>query len=299
MDPNSHEAEKAQGATRRRPCVTSVLLAVLCGYVLLVLCGCAWQRKLLYYPSRYSLAEELQFAAERGFVPWMNSTGAVIGWKFPAAGTATGSVLVVHGNGGAALNRDYFARPIHEAATLDVMVLEYPGYGARAGSPSMKSWLAAGEEAFALLPKDKPIYLVSESLGTGVAAHLARLYPKEIAGMVMFVPYDSLPALAQSKMPLLLPYLFLVDRYQPAAWLKNYRGPVQFVIAGNDEIIPPKFGQRLHDAYAGPKQLLIVPKAAHNEVAEQPPDWWRGVFGSLNTQQEVRTQERSKQSLEK
>ena len=283
MDKHSSESKAALFQRRGKKRMMSILAAVGCGYLLLVLCGCAWQRKLLYYPSRYSLAEELQFAAERGFVPWMNSTGAVIGWKFPAAGTATGSVLVVHGNGGAALNRDYFARPIHEAAALDVMVLEYPGYGARNGSPSLKSWLAAGEEAFALLPKDKPIFLVSESLGTGVAAHLARLYPKEIAGMAMFVPYDSLPSLAQSRMPLLLPYFFLVDRFQPAEWLKDYRGPGQFVIAGNDEIIPPKFGQRLHDAYAGPKRLLVVPEATHNEVAEQTPDWWRGVFDFFRT----------------
>lgn len=261
--------------------MTSLLLAMLCGYVLLVLCGCAWQRKLLYHPSRYSLAEEKVFAAERGFVPWTNSVGEVVGWKFPAPGAATGSVLVMHGNGGSALNRAYFAGPIHQATACDVFVLEYPGYGARRGKPSMKSWLAAGEEAFALLPKDAPVYLVSESLGTGVAAHLAKSHPQEIKGMAMFVPYDSLPSLVQSKLPLLLPYLFLRDRFRPAAWLKDYRGPVKFIIAGNDHTIPPKFGQRLHDAYAGPKELQIIPGAAHNEAAKQSPEWWLETFDFL------------------
>ena len=247
-------------------------------YGLLLVAGCAWQRKLLYHPSRYSLAEEKVFAVERGFVPWANPGGAVIGWKFPATVVSTGSVLVVHGNGGSALNRDYIAQPIHAMGALDVFVLEYPGYGARDGSPSMKSWLAAGDEAFALLPKDKPVFLVSESLGTGVAAHLAKLHVNEISGIAMFVPYDSLPSLAQSKMPLLLPYFFLVDRFQPGDWMKDYRGPVQFIIAGNDEIIPPKFGQRLHDSYAGPKRLQMIAGATHNEVAEQSPEWWREVF---------------------
>jgi fermentation-respiration switch protein FrsA (DUF1100 family) len=79
-------------------------------------------------------------------------------------------------------------------------------------------------------------------------------------------------------MPLLLPYLFLTDRYQPAEWMRNYRGPVKIVIAGADEIIPPKFGQRLFDAYAGPKTLQIIPGARHNEVVEQSPEWWREVF---------------------
>jgi pimeloyl-ACP methyl ester carboxylesterase len=165
--------------------------------------------------------------------------------------------------------------------------LEYPGYGARGGSPSIKSWLAAGEAAFGLLPKDKPVYLVSESIGAGVAAHLARTYPQKVAGMVMFVPYDSLPSLAQSKMPLLLPYFFLRDRYLPAEWMKDYRGPVKVVLAERDEIIPPKFGQRLFDSYAGPKDLQIIPGARHNEVAEQSPEWWGEVMTSWAKNQKM------------
>lgn len=258
--------------------MTVFFCALLGGYALLVMGGCVWQRKLLYFPSRYTLAEEKQFATEKGFVPWSNQAGEVIGWKFPAAGVSTGSVLVVHGNGGSALNRNYFAMPIHAAAAWDVFVLEYPGYGARGGAPTKTSWLAAGEEAFGLLPKNKLVFVVSESLGTGVAAHLAKLHPHEIIGMAMFVPYDSLPSLAQSKMPWLLPYFFLLDRYQPARWLKDYRGPVTFVLAERDEIIPPKFGQRLFDSYAGPKQLQMIRGAAHNEAAEQTPGWWREVL---------------------
>ena len=255
-----------------------MLLTLGIAYGLLLVAGCAWQRKLLYFPTKQSVVEAERLAAQEGFVPWLNPAGEIMGWKMPAIGLPTGSVLIVHGNAGCALNRDYIARPIHETGTLDVLVMEYPGYGARGGSPGKPSWLAAIEEAFALLPKDRPIYLVSESLGTGVAAYLAKTHPDQVAGMVMFVPYDSLPALAQSKMPVLLPYLFLVDRYQPSEWLKDYRGPVKVVLAGRDEVIPPKFGQRLYDSYTGPKLLQIIPEAAHSEVEEQSPAWWREVF---------------------
>jgi pimeloyl-ACP methyl ester carboxylesterase len=247
-------------------------------YGLLLVAGCAWQRKLLYFPTQLPAGEVEQASARSGLSPWRNAAGQIIGWKLAANAPATGRVLVVHGNGGCALHRVYFARPIHDAVSFDVFILEYPGYGMREGSPSLKSWLAAGEEAFALLPQDQPIYLVSESLGTGVAAHLAKRHPQEVAGMVMFVPFDSLPSLAQSKMPVLLPYFFLRDRFQPAAWLKDYRGPVKMILAERDEIIPPKFGQRLFDSYAGPKQLQIIPGATHNEVAEQSAEWWREVF---------------------
>jgi uncharacterized protein len=247
-------------------------------YGLVLVTGCAWQRKLLYFPTKQSVSDAKRLADQEGFVPWQNQNGEIIGWKIPANGSPTGSVLIVHGNAGCALNRDYIARPIHEAGTLEVYVLEYPGYGARAGSPDIKSWLLATEEAFAALPRETPIYVVSESIGAGVAAHLAKSHPQEVAGVVLFVPYDSLPALAQSKMPILLPYFFLRDRYQPAEWLKDYRGPVKVVLAGRDAVIPPKFGQRLYDSYAGPKLLQIIPDAAHSEVEEQSPTWWREVF---------------------
>ncbi len=255
-----------------------VFLTIAICYGLLLICGCAWQRKLLYFPTKISDVDVAQASARSGLEPWRNATGEIIGWKLAANSTSTGSVLVIHGNGGCALQRGYIAKPIHDAAALDVFILEFPGYGMREGSPSMKSLLTAGEEAFALLPKDKQVYLVSESLGTGVAAHLAKTHPNEIAGMVMFVPYDSLPSLAQSKMPVLLPYFFLVDRFEPAAWLRDYRGPIKFVLAERDEVIPKKFGQRLCDSYAGPKALQIIPNAGHDGVAEQTQEWWQAVF---------------------
>ena len=258
-----------------------VFLTLAICYGLLLICGCAWQRKLLYFPTKIPDGDVAQASARSGLEPWRNAAGEIIGWKLAASSASTGSVLVIHGNGGCALQRGYFAKPIHDAAALDVFILELPGYGMRAGSPSLKSFLAAAEEAFALLPKEKKIYLVSESLGTGVAAHLGKTFPNEIAGMVMFVPYASLPSLAQSKMPLLLPYLFLVDRFEPAAWLNNYRGPIKFVLAERDEVIPKKFGQRLFDSYDGPKALQIIPNAGHDGATEQLPEWWQDVFSFL------------------
>ena len=57
-----------------------------------------------------------------------------------------------------------------------------------------------------------------------------------------------------------------------------FRGPVKVVIAERDEVIPAKFGRRLFESYAGPKSLEVIEGANHNDVSEQPPDWWRKVF---------------------
>jgi pimeloyl-ACP methyl ester carboxylesterase len=262
----------------RKSKILRMLGTVAIAYGLVLVAGCAWQRKLLYYPTKLPEPVAIAEAAQSGFAPWRNAGGEIIGWKLPTPAASGGSVLIVHGNAGGAWQRDYLAQPIHQTGELDVFVLEYPGYGARQGAPSLRSLLAAGTEAVALLPQDKPIYVVSESIGAGVAAHLARTHPEKVTGLVMFVPYDSMPALAQSKMPWLLPYLFLRDRYEPATWLKGYRGPVKIVLAGRDEIIPPKFGQRLYDGYSGVKTLEVFAEAGHNDVMEQSSDWWHEVL---------------------
>ena len=64
----------------------------------------------------------------------------------------------------------------------------------------------------------------------------------------------SLP-LAKVRCRFLPVKLLMRDRFSPAEWLKNYRGPVVIVVADADTIIPMKFGRELHDEYAGPKSI--------------------------------------------
>jgi pimeloyl-ACP methyl ester carboxylesterase len=247
-------------------------------YVLLALGVMVFQRRLIYIPTKIPAKMIQQAAAEHGFVSWKNPSGQIIGWKILASGTATGSVMIVHGNAGSAIERDYLAQPIHDAESVDVFVLEYPGYGAREGSPSKKSLDAAAEEAFQLLRTNSPRYVVSESIGAGVACELAKNHPQEIAGMALFVPYQNLASVAQRQMKFLPAYFLLLDRFNPEECLKSYHGPVKFIVAGADEIIGSVSGIHLCDSYVGPKDLEVIAGAHHNDVAEQPPNWWRKVF---------------------
>jgi uncharacterized protein len=257
----------------------SALKILLVAYALLLLAVALFQRRLLYFPTNFSEAEALQFATRADFLPWRNQAGQIIGWKLLATSTPTASVLITHGNAGCALDRSYLAGAVHRAdASLNIYVLEYPGYGARPGSPSQSNIYSAAEDALANLPTDFPVYLVSESLGTGVASHLAAMSPARIAGLALFAPYENLAAIAQNHMPFIPAGIMLRDRFNPGEDFKNYRGPIQFILAGADEVIPNQFGHRLYDNYTGPKNLEVVPNAHHNDIAEKSPDWWRAVI---------------------
>jgi uncharacterized protein len=247
-------------------------------YLLFAVAVMLFQRRLIYFPTFMNPKVGEQIAKREGFEAWRNSANEIIGWRWPARAASDGAVLIVHGNAGCAMDRSYFAEPIRAGGSVDVFVLEYPGYGVRDGSPSEASLLAAAEEAFDLLPKNVPRFIVGESLGTGVAAHLAKKYHDRISGLILFAPYEDLASVAQEKMLILPVRMLLRDRFSSAEWLRDYHGPVVIVLAEVDEVIPAKFGRRLYDGYAGPKKLETIPAAHHNDIAGRSPEWWKDIF---------------------
>ncbi len=253
------------------------------GFCILV---AVFQRSLVFHPPSVSTADLDRFAAERQFIAWTNAFGSRIGWHRPASVTvarATPSVvLIVHGKSGTAVGREYLADPIQEVFPAEVFLLEYPGYADRPGSPSQSSFLDAAEEAFNRLPTGVPVYVVSESIGTGTAAWLAGRHPDRVSGLCCLVPYDRLVRVARDRMPWLPVELMLLDRFPASDWLSTYHGPVAVGVAGEDETIRPARGISLYEQYQGPKKLWVFPGLGHNEAIRQPVSWWREVVQFWN-----------------
>jgi pimeloyl-ACP methyl ester carboxylesterase len=239
----------------------------------------AVQRRMIYQPTKGSQESMTKAAGSRGFQAWQNEAGQFIGWKhvLPLKREHM-RLLIVHGNAGCAINRVDYANPLQLLEPVDVYILEYPGYGAREGSPSQASFFRAASEALDLLKKDGPVYIMGESLGTGVAAYLAGTCPESVQGMLLIAPYDSLASVAQAHLPIFPAGLLLRDRFPSATYLKNYHGPVAMLFAGRDVVVPGRFGHRLYDGYQGPKKFREVPSAGHNDLLDQPEAWWRELL---------------------
>jgi pimeloyl-ACP methyl ester carboxylesterase len=139
----------------------------------------------------------------------------------------------------------------------------------------------AADEAFGLLSGDGPVFLVGESLGTGVACWLAGKHPDKVAGVVLLAPYNTLADVAQYHMPLLPVHLLLVDRFASQKHLRNYSGPIAVLVGGNDPVVPERFGRRLYDGYSGPKRLWEFPQGDHGTVMQQPSEIWKQIIGFL------------------
>ena len=58
--------------------------------------------------------------------------------------------------------------------------------------------------------------------------------------------------------------------------------PVLIAIAGEDRIVPPRFGRALYDALPEPKRLALIPGAGHNDWFDRLDDaWWRQTIDFL------------------
>lgn len=183
----------------------------------------------------------------------------------------------MHGNASCAFQCGHYADVIQQVAPFDVFVVEYPGYENRPGSPSENGLDKAADEAIGLLAINPPIYLLGESLGTGVATYLAGKHPNEVAGVVLLGAYNHLSAVAQTHLWILPVDLLLRDRFPSDQYLRTYHGPVAILVAGKDMVVPPRFGRRLYESYDGPKRLWEFPKGNHGTVMQQPPQIWKQI----------------------
>jgi pimeloyl-ACP methyl ester carboxylesterase len=257
--------------------VAGALLALMGGVIMFA----ALQRQLIYFPET-APEEALLTAAERsGLQAWRDRDGELIGWRAHSPDKPRRRLVVFHGNAGHALYRQYFAAGfLALAAGWQVYLFEYPGYGARPGSPSESGIKSAAAEAVeALLAEDAgPVYLLGESLGSGVATYLAGTLGSQIAGLLLVTPFTSLADVAGHHYGGLPARALLRERYDSAAALDHYRGPVAFLVAGSDEIVPAALGRKLYDSYRGPRLLREQPGAGHNSLDFNPDaPWWREV----------------------
>jgi pimeloyl-ACP methyl ester carboxylesterase len=280
-----------------QPVMKSRLIRLLQAPLLLYVAICAvvgfGQRSIIYHPVHKSEAEMIVAGKAERCEPWRDAGNTIIGWKSAkktGEKAAPNRLLVFDGNTGCAMDRAYYLRGFERYAGGDnweVYLFEYPGFGARPGRISEASFVEAGEKALALLAAadSRPVFLLGESLGSGLACSLAQRQPDHVTGLFLVTPYARLGDVAAKSFAYLPVRLMLRDPWDNVAALHAYRGPLAMLIAGQDKVVTAAQGRLLYQGYEGPKHLWTDPDAGHNTIdfsAAAP--WWREVSDFLLSQ---------------
>ena len=265
------------------------MLSILLSYLLLLLILFLLQRKLIYFPEQHSLNRQQELAEQLNLKFWP-STDNYLGLMSKSAKTAyKGTIIVFHGNAGSAINRIYYLQPL-EKLGYRVILAEYPGYGARKGSPSETTLISNGVETLkqALNDFGDPVFLWGESLGSGVVGGIMQTGQIQVKGIVLVAPFDSLANVAQHYYWYFLAKWLIRDKFNNIETMQNYRGSTAILLAGEDEIIPNVCSLNLFDSLHSRKRLWTFKDAGHNSMPLAPElPWWQEVMQFVAGQNEV------------
>jgi len=251
--------------------IASFLLMAVVIYGALVLFVYLMQSRLLYLPDLPSRA--LTRNPQQIGMPYENlelitqDHVRLHGWFIHAPqGQRRASLLFFHGNAGNISHRLESIAIFHELG-LDVLIIDYRGYGQSNGRPSERGTARDARAAWQYLVTqrgipDAEIVLFGRSLGAAVAAQLATEVTAR--GLILESGYTSVPDLAARVYPFLPVRLLSRFRYDTHSMLRNISCPVLVVHSREDEIVPFHHGEALYQAAHEPKQLLTI-RGGHND----------------------------------
>lgn len=158
---------------------------------------------------------------------------------------------------------------------VNVLVVEYVGYGMADGTPSEKSMYAAADAAYDHLltrPDVDVRKLVPAGMSIGCAAAIDLASRRPCAGLICFSPFTSMPDMARQVAPWLPTRLLLTYRFDNAGKLPKFSGPVFLAHGRGDTIVPFHMSESLRTLVRGPLTFVPVGDAGHNDLFEAGAD---------------------------
>lgn len=219
------------------------------------------EKKLVATPADAGLPfEDLYLTAEDGV--------RINGWFVPFQGSE-GVLLWFHGNAGNMGNRIDLLQHLHEELKLNILIIDYRGYGNSEGEVSeegtAKDALAAYDDLLSR-PDIHPerIFVFGQSLGAAVAVRLAT--ESRIGGLILEAPFTSVKAMTAEIFPW-LPFKGLISiKYDSIRKIKSVQSPLLVMHGDQDRVVPYEQGQQIFEAADTPKTFYTITGADHNNT---------------------------------
>lgn len=237
------------------------------------------QSRFIFFPAKVieTTPEFFNLAYEDVWLPVKAKSGKVArihGWWIQASQPNAKVLLYLHGN---AINIGANVAQAHRFHQLgfSVLMIDYRGYGrSEGGFPSESQVYQDAATAWDYLVYQRQIppsqiLIYGHSLGGAVAIDLAVKHPNA-GGLIVESSFTSIQKVVAYRNNF---WMFPVDsiltqRFDSITKVPNLKIPVLFIHGTADVIVPAFMSQDLYAAAPEPKKLLLVPGAAHNNVAE-------------------------------
>jgi pimeloyl-ACP methyl ester carboxylesterase len=222
---------------------------------------------MLFFPQKILLRLVYPFRGpfEEHFI---DVRGARLNAVLFRAERSRGVVLYFHGNAGSIVAWEPTRWPFLTAG-YDFFLADYRGYGKSTGKIKSETQLledadAVYEWAKARYPEER-IILCGRSLGTGVAAHLAKKNRPRL--LLLESAYTSMLDMKRRLYPFVPDFLV---RYtlRTDLWLKEVRCPVSLIHGRQDVLVPYDSSVRLWPLIPHPGLFFLIEGAGHDDLSD-------------------------------
>lgn len=245
--------------------IGSLLAALAVAYAAVLALAYAFQSHLVYFPTRELIADPSAIGVSYEEVGIETQDGLRLhGWFIPAR-EARATLLFLHGNAGNISHRLDSLRIFHGLG-LEVLIVDYRGYGRSEGRPSEEGTYHDARAAWRYLVDERGvaperIVLFGRSIGAAIATALA--VERRPGALILESGFTSIPDLAGDLYPWLPARWLARLHYDTRARLPEIAAPALIVHSRDDEIIRFAHAEALYAAAREPKALLVL-RGTHN-----------------------------------
>ena len=242
----------------------SIIIASSFIYLIVLVFLFFFQRSLLYHPNVNNyFNDKLKVDIEEVQIKTSDNIN-LLGWFHKKDLNKFKTIVYFHGNAGKLENRIH---KLNHFKDMDVnfLIISWRGFSGNSGKPTETGLYEDGKSTIDWLKNiglsDKDIVLYGESLGTGIATHIAQ--NRKFAGLVLETPFTSMVDAAKKVYPYIPVGLLLKDRFENEKKIKNINIPVLVMHGEADQIVPFKMGKKIYEIANKPKYSYFTKHDNH------------------------------------
>ena len=231
-----------------------IILIIFFIYFLVLVFLYFYQRNLLYHPNENNYSEDKISVDIENVRIKTSDNIELLGWYHEKNLKDFKTLIFFHGNAGSLENRIHKLNHFRDM-NINFLIIAWRGFSGNNGNPSEQGLYEDGKSAIDWLIKkgvsEKNLILYGESLGTGVATHLAQ--NKDFAGVILETPFTSMIDAAKKFYPYIPVKLLLKDKFENYKKIKNINSPILIMHGEVDQLVPFSMGKKIYEIANEPK----------------------------------------------